>query len=247
MRYKQKLQTSLLTLPVILLLLSNTLRAETILISATDFPPYEFAQPKDGLRGFDVEVVEAAFDRVGIDTNFSFFPWKRAVAQAKLGLNTGLLSCSYLPERDEYFVFSDPISEASHAFFLRKNFEGFVPSRIEDAKDRKVATVLGWAQAKIMKSAGAELVTYRSEELVFRNLLKGVVDYAYLSLEASRYRAKQLGFSEKLRQVSTTKKTFHICFSKKWPNIEKIKNKFSKGLSSIKADGTYEQIHSKYK
>jgi len=242
----QRFLSGLILVLMLLVSFTGITRAETVILSTTDFPPYEFANPENGLKGFDLEVIEAAFKRVGIETEFTFLPWKRAVEQSKLGQFAGLFSCSYLADREEFFIFSDTISESGHAYFLRKDFSGYEPTNIEDAKSLKVASVLGWAQLDIMKDAGAQVVAYRSEELLFKNLLKGMVDYAYLNLQSSRYRAKLLGLSDQLRYIPTTKKTFHICFSKKWPGIEQIVPKFSRGLALIKEDGTYDQIHNKY-
>ncbi|WP_419904240.1 substrate-binding periplasmic protein [Kiloniella sp.] len=227
--------------------LSGSLRAEIVVFSATDFPPYEFEKPEEGLRGFDLEVIEAAFARMKTSTSFEFLPWKRAVEQTKRGLFAGTLSCSHKVDREEFFIFSDPISYSSHAYFVRQDFKGFQPTNTVEAKGLKVGAVLGWAQAEIMVEAGADVMTYRSEELLFRDLLKGVIDYAYLSLEASNYRAKQLGHSNKFRTTQTKTKELFLCFSKNWPNVEDVVLKFNEGLAAIKADGTYDAIHAKYK
>ena len=77
--------------------------------------------------------------------------------------------------------------------------------------------------------------------------MKGVVDYAYLSLESSGFGAMQLGISQEFRSIKIKGKLLHVCFSKKWPNIEAIVLKFNEGLEFIQADGTYDRIHAKYK
>jgi len=223
------------------------LHAEIIVLSATDFPPYEFENPKDGLRGFDVEVVEAAFQRVQIASEFVFLPWKRALEKTKLGMFTGIFSCSHRPDREEHFIFSDMISSSTHGFIVRQDFDGFEPSSLQEAKGLKVGSVLGWVQSDIMKEAGANVITYRSDELAFRALMKSVIDYTYLPLEASKFKAMQLGISKDMRFTNIYENKLYICFSKKSPNVEEVARKFNEGLAAIRADGSYKKIHDKYR
>lgn len=226
---------------------SGALRAETVVLAATDWPPYEFAKPEDGLRGFDVEVVEAAFNRVQIFTEFEFFPWKRALEMTKRGLYSGIITCSYRPEREEFILYSDQLSQSTYSFFVRRDFKDFEPSSLQEVKGRRVGSVLGYAQIKWLEDAEAEIVTSRSEELVFRNLLKGVVDYVFLATEASGFIAKQLGISQDMRTLKIRENKLYICFSKKSKNVEEIAQKFNEGLALVKADGTYKAIHDKYR
>jgi len=94
---------------------------------------------------------------------------------------------------------------------------------------------------------GAEVVTYRLSELVLTNLIYGRIDYAYIPFESSIFQAMQLGISEEIRSIKILEKSLHICFSQKWPNIEGIVKKFNRGLELIRADGTYDRIHAKYR
>ena len=247
MRHLTKtLSTVFLTL-LFLFPLSSRLQAETVTLSVADFPPFEFAKPEGGLRGFDVEVIEVAFERVQIKTDIKFLPWKRALEQTKRGQFAGIFSCSYNADRAIFLLFSDQISQSTHAYFVRRVFDGFEPSNVTEAKGLRVGSVLGWNQARIMEEAGASVVAYRSEELVFRNLLKGVIDYAYLAYESSGFNAMQLGISKDLRSIKSSVKKLYICFSKKWPGVEEIVQKFNEGLAAVRADGTYDAIHNKYR
>ncbi len=226
---------------------SKTLWAESVVISATDYPPYEFANPEGGLRGFDVEVTEAAFERVGFSSEFKFFPWKRALEMTRQGNFTGILSCNYNDKRAQTFFFSTPISRSTDGYFVRKDHKGYEPSSFEGAKGIRVGAILGWVQGKLLTEGGANVVEYRSEELAFRDLLKGVVDYILLTREGSGFRAMQLGISNKIRFLKVREKSLYLCISKKWPNAEQITQKFNEGLAAIQADGTYDAIHSKYR
>lgn len=58
---------------------------EEVLIVATNYPPYEMENPEKGLKGFDVEVAEEAFNRAGIRTRIEFYPWARALEMSEEG------------------------------------------------------------------------------------------------------------------------------------------------------------------
>jgi len=225
----------------------SSLQAETVVLISLDYPPYEFQTPQNGLRGFDVEVIEEAFKRVNTSAVVKFLPWKRGIEQTKAGSFAGIFSCSHRVEREEYLIFSAPISRQTEGYFVRSDFAGFVPTNLKAAKELKVATVLGWAATKTMDEAGANVTEYRTVGLVFRDLLKGIIDYSYLPLEGPIYKAMNLGISKDLRFIKVREKNLYICFSKQWPNIEKIVQKFNEGLAAVRKDGSYDRIHARYR
>ena len=231
----------------VLVLPDGELLADSVVLSATDYPPYEFAEPEGGVRGFDVEVIEAAFDRVNISTEFKFLPWKRALEQTKVGIYTGIFSCSYLPDREEFFLYSDQISRQTTGLFVRRDFDGFEPRSFEEVKGLKVGGVLGWGMLKVVEKAGAKVITDRSEKKVFNHLLKRTYDYAVLNLEPSGYQALKMGISKDVRFLKIKEKNLHLCISKKWPNAKEVVRNFNKGLAAIRSDGTYDRIHKAYR
>jgi len=110
-----------------------------------------------------------------------------------------------------------------------------------------VGVVLGWAQHKKMDAVGAETTVFRTEELLFRDLLKGRVDYAYLSYQSSGYRALTLGLSEQLRAVKLKETQLYLCFSRQWQGVETLLEQFNRGLAEVQSEGTYDRIHAKYR
>ena len=241
-------QLSIIALKFLLLYLPySTLQAETVVLASVDFPPYEFATPQNGVRGFDVEVIEAAFKRVNISTKFKFLPWKRGLEQTKGGFFTGIFSCGHRVEREKFIIYSAPISRQTDVYFIRRDFDGFEPSDLKTAQGLKVATILGWNQVRAMEEVGATVIEYRTVELLFRDLLKGLIDYSYLPLEGPIYKAMNLGISKDIRFIKVKKSDLYVCFSKKWPNIEEIVQKFNAGLAAVRKDGSYDRIHARYR
>jgi len=146
--------TAFVTL-IVLLLPFDTLQAESIVLFATDFPPYEIEKPIDGLRGFDVEVIEEAFNRAQISTEFKFYPWNRALELTKRGVSTGIFSCSYRAEREGFLIYSNPISRQTDVFFVRSEFNGFEPASLKESKGLRVGTVLGYPLCQLAEVRGS--------------------------------------------------------------------------------------------
>ncbi|WP_419904362.1 substrate-binding periplasmic protein [Kiloniella sp.] len=218
-------------------------------IHAVDFPPYEIENPGiDSLLGFDVEVVVEAFSRVGRQAVVDYRPWKRIVAMAKSGTTVAMLSCEKSPGRGEYINFSDPISKATRTYVASADFEGKVPRTMEDAKGMKILVISGYAAEKELKAANINYDPIIDDTSALRILLNRDYDLFYTAREFVEYIADGLKISDKIQYFDTGKQVyFHLCFSRKWVNSLALRDLFNQGLAEIRADGTYDAIHAKYK
>ena len=226
---------------------SSPASAETVVLFALDWPPYEIENPTNGLPGTDLEVEEEAFKRVGISVRYEFMPWARQFNLGKLGKVAGLTVCAYRPEREEFFLFSDTVSHGTDGFMMRRDFDGPELKTLEEARGLSVGGVTEFSSMKILQEVIPDAKGFRSDRVALLNLRKGIVDYIYVPIEASAYIAKQMGISEELKFTEIKVRDYYICFSKKWPGVEDLVAKFNKGLAEIKADGTYNTIHDKYR
>jgi len=223
-------------------------QAETVVLAVdADYRPNEIDPPENGLRGFDVEVVEAAFERVGIKAEMKFLPWSRGKSMTKLGKFTGLFTCAYRPEREQYFLFSDKISQATAGFWMRRQFDGLVPESMQDVRGLKTGGILENSTLKSVQDVNPDTLRFRTIKLAVQNLIKGVFDYFYQIKETTGYTIKLMGVSGELKFSPIKEKLYVVCFSKKWPGIEGLMARFNRGLAAVKADGTYDAIHDKYR
>jgi polar amino acid transport system substrate-binding protein len=239
----------ILLIGTISLLSSLTFAQEKSLsILAAHFPPYEFETPVDGLRGFDIEVVEAAYQRVGINIKYEFLPWPRAVELTYSGKAFALLSCAWNKKRSQHLYFSNEISSTTYGYFFRKDEQIPTFTSLTELKDMKVVAVRGYSTQMKLKDLSIEHIAARNNKIALNLLHNGRVDFFYGSVEANLYIAKQMGISQYLG-VNTLEAPipYHLCISQKWPNSKYLLDQFNKGLSEIKNDGTFTAIHSKYR
>ena len=232
-----------------LLLLPTTAHSDDVAlrIFAVHFPPYEFEAPEEGLKGFDVEVVEALFLRLGKPVKIEFMPWTRAVKTVFDGQAMALLSCARRAEREPYVYFSSPISLATTGYFQR--IEDLDPGyqTLEGLRGQKVVAVRGYSTQESLTELSIEHLAVRSNKLALNILSSARADYLYGYKEGNQFIAKQLGLSDKLRFHPLSSENYHLCFSKFWPQAEALLEAFNQQLKQLKSDGSYDAIHDKYR
>lgn len=221
-------------------------------IVACDYPPYEFATPENGLRGFDVDVVEEALRRAGYDTSFVFYPWARAYRMTVEGKAFAALTCSYKPEREIDLLYTKPISLMTDIYGVRSDYSGkpVVNKQIIKEEHLAVGSVKGNYLSDQWKELGVTVDLSSSENLLVRKLIDGRIDVVPTVKENFLYITKKLGVKDKIKfflKEDYEISTFHLVISRKWPDAEKLCRLFDEKLKEMKQDGTYESIHARYR
>jgi len=220
--------------------------ASLIPISTEDYPPYEMKDSPQGLKGFDYELASEIFSEMGFEPDITFLPWERALRHAKTGTSVGILTCAYIKQREEFILYSDAISNYTDGFITLKNFTGPELKTLEAAKGKSVASIKNYASLQALKDLNIEAVEAPTTEHALKMLQYKRFDYLYVNLEAAMFKAKELGITDQLSVTPINQLNFYFCFSKKWPDIEKLAEQFNAILQQKKADGSYDKIHSKY-
>ncbi len=93
--------------PLLLLFFSLGVSAETVRIATGDYPPWTSSELPEG--GFINMLVTKAFHEVGIDVEYDYIPWKRALEATRIGQYHASSFWGHDPVRDTDFVLSEPI------------------------------------------------------------------------------------------------------------------------------------------
>ena len=228
----------------------SPLETTEIEVLATDFPPYELEQPIGSLEGFDVEVLKAAFQRVGIQARVQFVPWKRVVKSIEMGKAAAMLSCVDAEKRRSYVAVSEPISALTPVLAVHSQYSGSPLHSLEDTRNLKGIGLRGYAYKDELSKQELPHVVLDSNEQALLFLIKGRADVFYTIQENAAYTAKKLHITDQIRYFALSDKQaspFHLCFSKHWPKYRTLLRQFNKGLKQIQIDGTYKTIHNKYR
>ena len=225
----------------------NTQDRSEITITAANYPPFEIADPIDGLTGFDHEVVTEAFRRVGQPVRIVFLPWNRAIMEIKSGEAAAVLSCAHRAQREEFAFFSDQLSTSTDGIYYRRDHEAKKVKSVDELKDQRVAAVNGYSSFLKLRDLGMEPHSVPDDETGLKMLRLGRFDYFYNGKQATDFLISQSGQTGLFKFISLSEKPLYLCLSKAYPGAGQLLDDFNKGLAAVKADGTYALIHAKYK
>ncbi|MEO1193502.1 MAG: transporter substrate-binding domain-containing protein [Pseudomonadota bacterium] len=233
----------------VLVFAANASAAEKRLlkIAATEYPPYYSEALEDG--GFMTEIITKAFSREGYDLTVRFLPWKRALESTKRGEYDGLFTVWYRPEREEWFLFSEPLPANELGFFRQKD-EAVSYEKLEDLKGKTIGVVRGYASPAGFEEAGLKTAQAKDDEQNLAKLLRGRVDLALIDRVVGTHIINTLLPEAKEELVWVEPPVAvdiqYLVISKEAEDHTDIMADFNKGLSAIEADGTLTAIMAKH-
>jgi len=154
----------------------------TVTLACNPFPPSKIADEAYE-PGYDVEIIRDAFATRNINLITPLYPWKRAEFLARTGQGDGLCSCSYLPERENDFLFSDLLGNVRVAVYATKQEALDIINNIEDAHSMTIGVVNGYSLEASARDAGIDLIMANSEATLVNLLLSRRLD-AVLSFKS---------------------------------------------------------------
>lgn len=223
--------------------------AAKIYVVGTDaaYAPFESQNEKGEIVGFDIEVVQAAAQKAGIEVKFLNTPWEGIFNSLGQGDRDLLVSSiTITDERKQTMDFSTPYFDAQQLIAVKKDSK---IAKFDDLKNLKVGVQNGTTGdeviTKLQGKDSANVKRFESTPLALKELEGGGVDAVvadngvvvhYVNNNAN---AQFKTISDK----SFAAEQYGIAVKK--GNAELLE-KINKGLATIKTDGTYDQIHAKY-
>ena len=211
------------------------------------YAPFELQNEKGEIVGFDIDVVKAVAQKAGIEVKFLNTPWEgifNSVAQGDRDLLVS--SITITPERQQTLDFSAPYFDAQQLIAVKKDSK---ISKFADLKKLKVGVQNGTTGdevvTKLQGKASTNIKRFESTPLALKELEGGGVD-AVVADNGVVVNYVNNNADSKFKTISDTSfsaEQYGIAVKK--GNAELLE-KINKGLSDIKADGTYKQIYAKY-
>lgn len=220
---------------------------ETISLTNGEWPPYQSAQFKYG--GLLSRICSEAFAEVGVDVDYTYMPWKRALTVAEFAPYSGSFAWRRRADVEERFYYSDPLMVEEIVFFHRKG-KTFEWVTLKDVGKLRVGASLGYLYnlplAEAVDEAGGEMDIAPTELLCFQKLLRNRVDVVPSSLNVGYYLLQTHFLRGQADTVSHHPRpylndTLHLLISKKVKNGEALIQRFNSGLKTLKQDGRYDQ------
>lgn len=231
-----------------LLCISFSASAEQqVRVASGEWAPFTGKQLKHG--GFCGHVVSSAFQLAGYRTQFSYYPWKRALNLTAQGTELASLCWIKTPERVENFYFSDPVLNQQKVFFHRKDLR-LNWSSVADLTKYKLVGIRGHSYGKMLDTAIAndELDVFQvsSEVQALRLILSDRFDLFVIektvgeTVLASQFDGKDTARITSHPRV-VQESDYFLIISKHQPldKVRQLLTAFNKGLAELKSTGAY--------
>ncbi|CCN36409.1 putative ABC-type amino acid transport/signal transduction systems, periplasmic component [Vibrio nigripulchritudo MADA3029] len=219
--------------------------ARTVKMVTVDWAPFYGSELKR--NGVVTAIVQEAFLRSHYSSSIRFTPWKRALAVVEKGEYDVAMGGYYSEERAEKYFYSDPIFNVDVGLVALNKLGVKHYESLEDLKPYRIGVSLGWANGKEFDSADYLTKEEASNQILnVRKLFRERVDMIAVSFAVFRYEARALSHS-KLDDVvyiqpPLSRSPLYLLVSKNIPDGQEVVHAFNKGLSELRADGTYDAL-----
>lgn len=234
----------------LILLSPISTKAEEFNIAVAKMPPYVLEE-NGQIKGILVDITKKLFERIGHEVHFQFFPWPRAIQNLKNGRVHGIIPFFKTKERETYSTFvEDGLVKMNLVFFRAKGSEIKI-NQLEDAEPYRIVKVdkasLGHKFHEYQTTNKLKVQLVPNTTLGVRVLASGRVDLMASVETIARYAAKHQKLADQIEVAGKPFKTMtaYLALSSV-PTMRHLVSKLEYELATMKADGTIDQIYSRY-
>jgi polar amino acid transport system substrate-binding protein len=226
-------------------------------LGVSEFRPFEYSTPSGQIVGADTEIIQQVLKRMGYKPQFMLQPWARVQKEAARGTFAGLFSLTKTPEREQLFYYTAPINTVKDVFFKRKSL-ALEWKTLDDLRGLRVSSAATYGYAAEFRDAVAQKRFAEVHEIYdddpqlrgLHRVASGVTDIFICEVSVCQDLIKthapafdQIDFSP--NGIGPVR-TFHLGFSKQWPQAEKLRDAFDAELLQLDAKGERRKIYLKY-
>ena len=220
----------------------------TVKVVYTEWFPYTFTE-KGQPSGFEIEILQSVLDELGVEAEFTSYPWKRCLEYLRTGRADLLVSMLHSPERETYAIYPEEnISVSRTSFFVRANSPIVFNGDITEMEKHSVGVVLGFAygetfdNAKFAAKTESKDATHIIKQLLSRRIDLGAENEMVVSSQANR-----LGVRGEIRFLNPPihNQKLYVGLSRA-KGLQDFSKRFSKELADFKKTDRYKQIMRKY-
>lgn len=206
------------------------------------YAPFSVKQGDD-FTGFDVEVIKAVGERLGVEVEFVGTPWDSMFAALGAGrFDIVANQVNVNPEREKLYDLSDPYVDTAGVLVVAEdNPEGI--TQLSDLKGKKAAENITSSWAEVAEEHGADVVGVDGMNEAMASLKEGRVDAIVNDKLAVRNYIATVPDPGVKVVAETDDKAQSVFAAKKGSGYMP---EINKALAEMEADGTTQQIYDKY-
>lgn len=219
---------------------------KTKLIVGVDdaFPPMTYREEgSNDLIGFDVDMGEEIAKRIGVELEWQPVEWKGIVQSLKTNkIDLVICGMTITPERQEQIIMSEPYMDAGISIAVPKGATGLDSK--EAIKDAKLGVQTGSSGAQALEELGLGQVSfYDAYPAAFNDLSIGRIDAVIVDTVVGAYFIQGKPDTYEMHPNAIVKEQYGIGIKKENTELEA---KVNKALKEMMADGTLEEIATKW-
>lgn len=210
----------------------------------SNFPPYEFVDDKGNYRGFNVDIMEAIEEAIGVEIQLLPMRWSDAILALERQQIDAIQGMSKIPSREEKYLFTQSTIVNSSAIFIKKDVDYI--KGIEDLKGARVAYQVGDINEDRIRDIPYVIMVPRYSQIEgLQALLEGEADAFIGNKLTAIYNLNKMKKSDEVKIVGHPigQTAYGPVTHKENKEIHELLNT---GLEKIKEDGTYDKIYKKW-
>lgn len=221
--------------------------AAPLLIVTDPWAPYAYTE--DGQpAGMDLEVTTQVFERMGVQVQWEFVPWRRALAMVEQGRADGVLDIFWTAARDSDLLYpGEPLSDAQFVLY-QANARPHTFSHLDDLKGLKIGVVAGYDYGTaFMQHPGFERESAATEAANFGKLLLGRLDLLVTDRRTGAYAVRRQGLQRQVSPLpgSISERPQYLAL-RRAPGMQALAERFSDELRRFKREPAYTALLDRY-
>ncbi|MGY2291505.1 substrate-binding periplasmic protein [Pseudomonas sp. SDO528_S397] len=227
--------------------LSLNAQGETLRIVTEPWAPYVY-DDNGTLRGLDFDTTVIVFQRLGIEVQWQFLPWKRCLAMLEQGQADGVLDIFHSHERDSLLLYpGEPLSQVEFMLF----YANARPHPFQTLDDLSGLTI-GTSPGYLYGPAFSESTRFTQEpapshEANFGKLQRGRIDLLITDRRVGRYLLNQLGLSGQITEApQVISRQAQFLAVRRGAGMDLLVQRFAAELKRFKQEPAYAALSAKY-
>ncbi|MCK6188983.1 transporter substrate-binding domain-containing protein [Pseudomonas sp. EYE_354] len=228
-------------------LLSLAAYGEKLRIVTEPWAPYVYDE-QGTMQGLDYEATVIVFQRLGVEVQWQFLPWKRCLAMLEQGHADGVLDIFHNHEREALLLYpSEPLSEVEFVLFYANDRRHPV-QHLKDLQGLSVGTSPGYLYGTPFSESS--LFTREpapSHEANFGKLLLGRIDLVITDRRVGQHVIKAMALEDKVSQAPlVVSRQQQYLAVRRGAGMDLLVQRFAAELKRFKQEPAYATLSAKY-
>ncbi|MGA5483476.1 substrate-binding periplasmic protein [Pseudomonas siliginis] len=232
---------------ILLTCLSVAARGEKLRIVTEPWAPYVYEQGGKNL-GLDYETTAIVFQRLGIEVEWQFLPWKRCLSMLETGQADGALDIFHSAERDATLLYpSEPLSDVEFVMFYA-NERPHPFNTLEQLKGLTIGTSPGYLYSPDFSQS--DLFTREpapTHEANFGKLVRGRIDLLITDRRVGQHLLDELDIRDLITENPTViSRQSQFLAVRRNAGMDLLVQRFGAELKRFKREPAYAELSARY-